>query len=238
MITSLKHPLVKHLVKLRESSEYRTEQKRVVIQGRKMVEEIIQCAPVFHVVATEPHPQIPADKMVLATEAVLNKISGVVASEGIAAEVEMPSWGILESFNRILALDAVSDPGNLGTLLRTALAFGWKGVYLLPGCCDPYNDKALRAAMGATFKVKMDRGTAEQLQLLCAPNHWQALVADLHGQEPSHTPGKVLLVLGNEARGPSSAIRAFCKPVTVPMEGDIESLNVAIAGALLMYLLK
>lgn len=235
MITSLQHPLVKHLVKLRDSGEYRTAQQRVLIQGSKMVREVALKAHVHRIITTTPLLETSTDEIIYASQNVLDKISGIIASEGIVAEVEMPRCIRLEG-SRILALDAVSDPGNLGTLLRTALAFGWHGVYLLPGCCDPFNDKALRAAMGATFKIDLLQGDVTQLQAL-TPHHL-ALVADLHGAPLQTIEGPILLVLGNEARGPSNDVKNFCHPVTLPMQGDIESLNVAVAGGILMYLYR
>lgn len=237
MIRSLTHPLVKHLVKLREKGEYRAEQNRVMIQGYKVVREVGQRLKLLRIVATQDPPDVTADEVIIASKEVLDKMAGVIATENIVAEVEIPSYGDLSGSKRVLALDGISDPGNLGTLLRTALAFGWGGVYLLPGCCDPYNDKALRAAMGATFKIRLGRGDVGALKQLCTENRLQAWVADLHGVPPRHTEEGMLLVLGNEARGPSEEVSHFCRAVTIPMQGDIESLNVAVAGAVLMYTL-
>ncbi len=235
MITSLQHPLVKHLIRLRDSSDYRSEQRRVLIQGSKMVHEVAQTTKVYRILTTGVVPPLAAEELIHVSESILTKISGVISSDGLVAEVAMPSWDSVAAYTRVLALDAISDPGNLGTLIRTALAFGWEAIYLLQGCCDPFNDKALRAAMGATFKLTLDRGDAAQLHALAMNNAWHTLVADLQGRPPGPLKGPILLVLGNEAKGPSEAIKTFCQPVTLPMQGDIESLNVAVAGGVLMY---
>lgn len=171
-------------------------------------------------------------------------------------------------------LDGVQDPGNLGTLVRSAVAFGWHGLVLLPGCCDPHNDKAVRASRGAVLRAPvaslpgvgalMDAAKTHGLLLLCAD------MEDEQGEEQGRLDGAdgagagcvdlvemmrgtgrkeggggegaggafggVCLVLGSEGRGLSPAVRAACTAVAVPMEpGAMESLNVGVAGSILMF---
>lgn len=239
-ITSLQHPLVKHLVKLRTDSGYRHEHQALVLEGLKPILELrsyttkILYTPEY----AEQAASLKGEKWEV-TESILHKISGMPAPEGILAEIRMPPFAPLGSAKRVLALDEISDPGNLGTLLRTALAMGWDAVYLLPGCCDPYNEKALRAGRGAHFKMALVKGTTKQLQEWMVQTGAQALVADLKGSRPESVDeaSNRVLVLGNEARGASSEILRFCKPVAIPMPGEMESLNVAVAGGILLYLL-
>jgi TrmH family RNA methyltransferase len=134
-------------------------------------------------------------------------------------------------------LDRVADPGNLGTLLRSAQAFGWDGVYLIDGCCDPFNDKALRAAKGATFALPYAQGSFDRLQTL---GSWQLMVADLKGRPPEQVAvgGPLALVLGNEAAGVQEAIRKQGTAVTLPTAAAVDSLNVSVAGGILMYLFR
>jgi TrmH family RNA methyltransferase len=164
----------------------------------------------------------------------------MISPEGVIAEVRMPSFVLLDKAKQVLALDGISDPGNMGTLLRTALALGWDAVYFLPGSCDPFNEKTIRAARGAHFKLSLAKGNDEQLHEWVKRNKVQSVVADIKGQVPENVPAAQcrLLVLGNEAHGASAAIRQFCQPVTIPMPGEMESLNVAIAGGILLYLLS
>jgi TrmH family RNA methyltransferase len=185
-------------------------------------------------------PGVHAQEVLVATPQIIHKIAGVVSAEGILAEVAMPTSGSLQGYRRVLALDGVSDPGNMGTLLRTALAFGWEGVFLVENCCDPFNDKALRAAMGATFRLPLRTGTFADLQQLVKENGWHCLVADLEGEDPARVDcnQSLLLILGSEAHGPSAAARQLGQAVTLPMKGAMESLNVSIAGVILMFLLK
>jgi TrmH family RNA methyltransferase len=239
-LTSAHHPLVKHMVKLRQERAYRYAEQSVVVEGVKPVQEIVP--HIKRLFYTEAHASlpIPAAEKWLVSSSLMDKMSGMVSSEGIIAEVQMPPFASLEGVHWIVALDGISDPGNLGTLLRTALALGWQGVYLLPGSCDPFNEKAMRAARGAHFRLPIRSGTAEELERLIEQNKLQPLVADLMGtvpQELSKEKGR-LLVLGNEAHGARPEVRRLCSPVTIAMPGEMESLNVAIAGGILMYELR
>lgn len=240
-LTSLQHPLVKHLVKLRTDSAYRHEHQALVLEGMKPIQEVSSL--VTKILFTPAYASFAssfASEKWQVTEAIIHKISGMASPEGIIAEIHMPPFVSLDKAKQVLALDGVSDPGNMGTLLRTALALGWDAVYFLPGSCDPFNEKALRAARGAHFKLALAKGTAEQLQQWAQKEKIQPLVADLQGTEPDNVSvaSRRLLVLGNEAHGASEAIRQFCQPVTIPMPGEMESLNVAVAGGILLYLLS
>lgn len=242
-VTSLQHPLVKHLVKIRQNRDYRYEHQSLVIEGVKPVSEI---CPLLHLKTLVVYDEtlIPerakADEVLLVPEEILHKISGMQHTEGILAEVAMPRFVSLKGKRRILALDGINDPGNLGTLLRTALALGWDGVFLLENTCDPFNEKALRAARGATFHLALSNGSWKNLKDLIQDNKMLPLVADLRGNNPQDLPlehEKIVLILGNEATGPSAESERFQK-VTIPMQEEMESLNVAVAGGILMYMLN
>lgn len=241
ILTSLQHPLVKHLVKLRADSNYRYEHQALVVEGVKPIQEIsshiqkLLYIPSYASLASS----FSCEKWEV-TDAIVNKISGMVSPEGVIAEVRMPSFVSLDKARLVLALDGISDPGNMGTLLRTALALGWDAVYFLPGSCDPFNEKTVRAARGAHFKLSLAKGNAEQLHEWIKRNYVQSVVADIKGDvaESLPTSRRRLLVLGNEAHRASVAVRQFCQPVTIPMPGKMESLNVAVAGGILLYLLS
>lgn len=239
-ITSLQHPLVKHLVKLRQDSGYRYEQNSLVLEGSKPIREVIgQAKKLIYSQSFIPFGGSNAEEWIV-TDAILQKISGLSNPEGVIAEVEMPMMSPLEDCHRLLVLDGISDPGNMGTLLRTALAFGWDGVFVLPHSCDLFNEKVLRAARGAHFKLPFKMGTAKELQALLEGQGFQPLLADLQGQHPENIPSaaKRALVMGNEAHGACEEVRQFSLPVAIPMPGQMESLNVAVAGGILLYLLK
>lgn len=238
-LSSLQHPLIKHFVKLRTESKYRYEHQALMLEGVKPIQEIpkevkkLLYTPSFaHIAAS-----FTCEKWEV-TEAMIHKISGMVSPEGVIAEVLMPSFVPLNDQHRVLAFDGLSDPGNLGTLMRTALALGWDAIYFMPGTCDPFNEKTLRAARGAHFKISLVKVSEEEFLKWIKEHNVQSLVADIRGEVPekiAFAPQRVL-ILGNEAHGASSKMRQSSLPVTIPMPGEMESLNVAIAGGILLYL--
>ncbi len=241
-IRSLQHPLVKHLVKLRHNRDYREEHQTLVLEGVKMVTEVCcSAAPKVLLVLDETlvPPGVKPRELIVVSEEILSKISGTPSPEGVIAEVAMPAPASLKGKERLLALDGVNDPGNLGTLLRTAVTFGFEGLFLFHDCCDPYNDKALRAAKGATFRLPMWTGTWEELKELAASEKLTCYAADLQGTSVNEMafPKKSILILGNEAHGLSRSVREGCQTVTIPQQGAMDSLNVAVAGGILMYLM-
>ena len=165
------------------------------------------------------------------------------------------------------------DAGNLGTLCRSALALGWQAVVLLPGCCDPFNDKAIKASRGAVFKLPLVQCSLEQWQQLVEAhsllplaaepdrgsggNGGRAAAADLQQQQRREQPDlpagsladmqrrladlPVCLCLGAEGQGLSPGVLQRCRPVSIPQAAGgqlMESLNVAAAGAILMFALS
>lgn len=242
-LTSVQHPLIKHLVKVRQNSDYRYDHASVLIEGYTMVQEVGKKTS-LKIVLTTDEALIPkgikAKEVLVVSDAIIKKISGLEVSEGILAEAPLPPQATFKKCQRLLVCDGVSDPGNLGTLLRTALAFGWDGAFLLPNSCDPYNEKAVRASRGAVFRLPMAQGTWQQLKEIAESNRLQPYAADLDGTslEQVHANNGILLVMGNEAHGLSSEGASWCQRVTLPMPGPMESLNVAVAGGILLYALQ
>ena len=242
-ISSLQHPLVKHLTKLRKEKIYRNECKSLCIIGEKILAELPSSVPIKQLLITSQvklPKSIHSDSIYVVTEEILKKITGLAQPEPFVAEVAMPKPGHLEGKNWILCLNGISDPGNLGTLLRTALALGWEGIFLTEPCVDPFNDKALRAAKGATFQLPIQQGSLDELLELQKRGHWYVWIADMEGtaleKASIHLP--TLLILGSESHGASPRLKALFPSVTIPMSGKMQSLNVAMAGAILMFELK
>lgn len=239
-LTSLQHPIIKHVVKLRQNHDYREECSSVVVEGIKPIQELPKDIKIKSMLVYDSSfipSTIKLEDVYIVTPSMMQKASGMQTPEGILAEVEIPSFQSLQGLGRIVAFDTVRDPGNVGTLLRTALAFGWEGAYFVNESCDPFNEKSLRAARGATFRMPLAKGDYHHLKALCVENELTPFVADIKGQAIGTLtiPERALLVLGNEAHGPSEEILSFCRPVTIPMPGNVESLNVSIAGGILMH---
>lgn len=231
-VSSLQHPIVKTFVKLRTSRKFRYERRQLVIAGIKQVSE----AKAVEVLLLRNGFSLgkSAKQTFYVTEEILKKVTGLETPEPAAAIVAMPAGSTLEGKRKIVVLDGIADPGNLGTLLRTALALGWDGAFLTEECVDPFNDKALRAAKGATFLLPLRMGNVEEL--LALMEGYQSFVADMHGTPLPKVKSeeKLILILGNEAKGVSEKLKMHCDKVAVPIN-NIESLNVAAAGAILMY---
>lgn len=242
-VTSLQHPLVKHLVKLRKNSDYRHEHHATLIEGVKFVSEICQTLQPKTLLACDESlipKKLKAENVIIVSEDILKKISGLKAPEGVLAEIALPKMDSLQNKKYIIALDRINDPGNMGTLLRTALALGWEGAFILEDSCDPFNEKAIRAAKGATFRLPLAIGNWKLLHEVIKKNKLHPIAADLHGKKPSSEISKegIVLVLSNEAHGLSNEAKEICEKVTIPMPGPMESLNVSVAGGILMHVLK
>ena len=239
-ITSTQHPIVKRFVKLRQDKTFRYSEKSVVIVGKRLVQEISHRFKIKTLIIDREFPGIVAEKTFFATPEILKKITSLAEPEGIAAELPLPEKQSLLGKKYILVLDKISDPGNLGTLLRTALALGWEGAFLTPQSADPFNEKALRAAKGASFFLPLCEGSYDELDELIKHNCMMAYVADLKGHSlheiQGHSP--LALILGSESHGPSHWSKQRAIPISIPMREEIESLNVASAGSILMYQLK
>lgn len=128
----------------------------------------------------------------------------------------------------VVVLDAVQDPGNVGTIIRLAAAFDCGGVILLPGCADPFAPKAIRASVGAVLRVPVVQGTLADLDGL------PIFAADAAGQTIDPPTKDAMIVFGNEGSGVSDEIRRRAKLIAIPMSKRVESLNVAASAAILL----
>ncbi|XP_038689751.1 uncharacterized tRNA/rRNA methyltransferase slr1673-like isoform X2 [Tripterygium wilfordii] len=163
--------------------------------------------------------------------------------------------GIQESSGHVASLIhescSMQDPGNLGTLIRSAVAFRWGGVFLLPGCCDPFNEKALRASRGASFQLPIVSGSWNDLEALedefqlrmlaghsASDREMKQLSSLSQGYTESLVDVPLCLVLGSEGLGLSEKSRQKCELVSIPMAGRFESLNVSVAGGIFLYMLQ
>jgi TrmH family RNA methyltransferase len=242
-ITSLQHPHVKHLVKVRDNRNDRYRSQSVVVCGCKLIRELARQFHFRSLVLEEGVSvafKFETENLYYATPEIIKKISGLEQPEPIIAEIQMPKVYDVSSANFLLILDGISDPGNLGTLLRSAFGLGWDGVFLTPGCTDPFNDKALRAAKGATFTLPWKSGTLEELNTLIKNKNIKLFAADAKGADLStcHFSLPLALALGNEAHGLNSQLKEQAELIAIPMKGQMESLNVASAGAIMMYELR
>ena len=245
-ITSRKNPLCLHFRKLASSRAYREETGEFLCDSPKLLEEAdLWGATVCAVLFTEGVRLPPfADRgvrLVQVSGSVMEAVSPMAAPQGVVFSCRMGRHeppAALER-GRYLLLEGVQDPGNVGTILRTADAFGADGLFLLEGCADLYNPKTVRSAMGVHFRSVVWRCSLERAAALVKgaglPLYGAALgERTLDVGEADLTAAGVLV--GSEGRGLSPAALAACTAaVKIPMAPTCESLNAAAAAAVLLW---
>lgn len=244
-ITSRSNPLMTHIRKLAASRAYRYEAGEYLGDGVKLLEEAVRWgAPLTAVVHTKKAalPELPDGvRIIEVPEDVMRSVSPMEAPQGVLFLARIPPMTLPESLEgeRFLALEGVQDPGNIGTILRTADAFGAGGLFLLPGCADLYNPKTVRSSMGAIFRTPVWSCTLSQLRDLAERSSLPLLGTALRNDTVDVREAdlrKSILLLGSEGRGLSGEALAVCgQTIRIPMEGRCESLNVAAAAAALLW---
>ena len=245
-ITSAKNPAVQRLRSLKDAKA-RREAGLFLVEGEKMIREALGCGlNLKELAAEEAHADFALEvcggaRGFIVTRSLLETICDTRTPQGVCAAFELPEPVALEKLpERIVALDGVQDPGNLGTIWRTADAAGFQALLLGAGGADPLSPKVQRAAMGSGFRVPFCHAPelAEALIVL-RKRGYRVFASDLSGADFYARPDageKFVLVIGNEARGISAAVReaADCR-VKLPMRGGAESLNAAVAAGIMMY---
>jgi TrmH family RNA methyltransferase len=255
LIESRQNPRVKEL-RAALARTGRTPSGLIAIEGEHLVAEAMRSRLRFATVflRDDSDPRVDLVDLPQAAEHLLlsaDVFASAVATEqpqGIAALVHPPAFTPEMIFGSpaphalaplILVLAGLQDPGNVGTLIRSAEAFAASGILLLPGTASPWNPKALRASAGSAFRVPAVNATEAEALALLAQHNIPAIAAVARaGTSISEAPlaGPCALFIGNEGAGLSdSLISAAAHRITIPMPGNVESLNAAIAGSLLLY---
>ena len=248
-ITSLQNPRVRALRALQEKKR-RQETGRFLVEGGKMVEEALAHTFVHAAVVEEGRAEHYAPLLArlsaagaavyLSPRRVLEALCETKTPQGIVAEAELPAPRA-NIAGRLVALDGVQDPGNVGAIIRTADAAGFGGALLGPACADPFGAKALRASTGSIFRVPVlqTERLAERLSAL-RESGYAVLSSQLDGEDffaRGPLPFKKLaLVIGSEAEGVSAEVSAVATHrLRLPMRDGAESLNAAVAAGVMLY---
>ena len=250
-ITSVSNPRIKQLRSLLANRKDRRRERLFVIEGVRLVEEALRSETRIASLLYDPEQLGGSERgaalmervrdlrgAYVASAEVLAAVSDTVTPQGVVAAVNWPELpppgaGIQ------LVLDAVQDPGNVGTLLRSAEATGVAGVFCISGTADVYSPKVVRAAMGAHFRLplRQDLHWNELDEALTAADN--IYIADAQGRMPYYAADwrqPSTLIIGNEANGVSDEARArSTKALVIPMAPDVESLNAAIAGSVILF---
>ncbi len=242
ILTSSQNDRVKAWRKLSQK-KHRDAEKAYWIEGVHLLEEALQSgADIKEIIAVEGSDlQLAWTKfpVTVVSDSVFKSISQTPSPQGIAAVVGFGELDYTPQQGHLLLLDAVQDPGNLGTMIRTADAAGFSAVVLGKGCADLYNDKTIRATQGSLYHLPIYKADLAALLPELKAEGYYTWVTDLTESTYFHeceVPQKVALIMGNEGQGVSEAlIHAADQAVKIPILGQAESLNVGIAAAVLVY---
>ena len=250
VITSTSNEQIKKLIQLKEKSKVRKTTGTFTVEGKKMFVEIpaedLVSVYVSETFLKENGELVKEKKYQIVSDQVFKKISDTVTPQGIVAVVKQKSYSIdyiIEKRNKekscIVVLDRLQDPGNMGTIVRTGEAAGISGIIMSKDSADIYNPKVIRSTMGSIFRVPFAivDDLAAAVDTL-KDNGITTYAAHLKGElyNSGSLTKDCALLIGNEARGLSEEIYAKAdKLIKIPMHGKVESLNAAVATAILMY---
>jgi len=243
-ITSRQNRVVQHVRRLNEKRSYRQACGEFVCDGGKLLAEALASgAEVLTVLAAEdnPLPVLPEGTEVFCLPRdLLGYVSRLETPADLLFTCRLPAEERPEALTgRVLVLDGVQDPGNVGTVLRTAEAFSTDCVVLVNGCADPYGPKTVRATMGAIFRQKIVQTTPEELVGMLARGGMKLYAAALSDRAVSLRDlplQNAAVAVGSEGSGVSQALLDLADgEVIIPMTGGAESLNAAVAAAILLW---
>ena len=249
IIESKSNSLFKNLKKLKDKKKYRDEKKQYIIEGFRFVKEAIKSNTCLEcVIFTEDFYKKEKEfidsleklniKLVIMTKILLDEICDTENPQGIIAVAEFKD-SVLNLGNMIILIDKVQDPGNMGTIIRTAHAVGASSIIITKGTVDIYNDKVLRSYMGSIFYIPIIEDYNLDLVKKLKNQGYRLLVSSLQGENnffEEDLKGKVIIAVGNEGNGVSDEVYNISDvKVKIPMPGNSESLNVAIATSVMMY---
>ena len=246
MITSTSNPKIKQVALLRDKARARREEGAYVVEGLRMFREIpagdvreVYVTQDFYnknesLCSTYKDLQVVSDK-------VFEKIADTVTPQGVVAVVSMKETSLEDVLKGdfLLFLENIQDPGNLGTLFRTAEGAGVKGIIISKGSADIYNPKVIRSTMGSIFRMPYIYVDDIASVISKEASNMNIYAAALEGAKDYTTvsyTGRCGILIGNEGNGlKNETIKAAGKSVYIPMQGSVESLNASISGAILMY---
>ena len=243
-ITARKNPLLQQVRRLLNSRKEREQSGLFVADGTKLLEEAVQWWPGLETVILTDGVQVQLPehvRTVYVPEDVMASISPMESPQGALFLCRLPEKEDFKAVPGMLLLDGIQDPGNVGTILRTADALDIP-VALLEGCADPYSHKVVRSSMGAVFRTPVQRTTWAQAQQACANAGIPVAVTALSDRAEdirSAALRTMAVVIGSEGRGVRQEILENAqKELIIPMNSHCESLNAAIAAAIVMWQMK
>ncbi len=237
-ITSVNNQYIKDL-SLLKNKKNRILENKYIVEGYHLVEEAYKAGVLKEVLTTDENITFDVPT-ILVTDAIISKLSSTKEPQGIIGIVEMkkPLW---QSYSKYLILDDVSDPGNLGTIIRSSAALGIEAIIVSLDTVDEYNDKVLRATQGAIFKIPIFRMNLSDAISKLKDDDIKIIVTSLQNSSDLKTikkPNKFGIILGNEAKGVHPEYLDLADEIVrIEMQNDVESLNVAMSAGIIIYYL-
>lgn len=234
-ITSLQNDFVKHLVKLQQK-KYRDESEQLLLEGEHLRQEIVNAGLSFQTIGIDETNDI------IITPQIAQKISQTKSGSTLFTLINKPTYLLGDDGGRFLLVDGVQDPGNLGTMIRTAYSFGFDAVIISPNSVDEYNDKCIRSTQGAIFHIPCIR-----MDLLEAIHHLKDRGVRVYATHLSNEStalidlkldGPLAIVMGHEGKGVSDEVVNLSDGSLKIETSRFESLNVAIATGIICYYLR
>ncbi|EOU1911470.1 RNA methyltransferase [Clostridium perfringens] len=246
-IESKNNNLFKEIKKLKEK-KHRIKSNKYLIEGLRFVEEAIKSkvsidSIIFTESFKEKNPELFLKineniKLIQMNEALLKQLCSTENPQGIVGVINMQNKE-LKSGELVVLVDKVQDPGNMGTIIRTAHAAGAAGIVMTKGTVDIYNDKTLRSTMGSIFYIPIVEDDSLDFVKSLKKEGYKLVVSSLQGKNnffEENLQGKVMIAVGNEGNGVSDEVYDIADiKVKIPMPGKAESLNVAVATSIMIY---
>lgn len=239
MITSLQNETIKEIMKLKQK-KYRDEKDLFLVEGYHLVEEARKANCIQMLITTLEEKFV--EKTLYVSDKVMEKLAFTKSPQPIMAICyKNKSQELLKAGKRYLLLDGLQDPGNVGTIMRTALAFGYDQIIMSKDCVDLYNDKVIRSTQGALFQMNtciMELKEAITFLKQQGVKVYGTCLQNAQSIDQHQTYSQMAFVMGNEGQGVHQEILDLCdERLYIPIQ-SIESLNVAIAAAITMYHFK
>ena len=246
-ITSTSNETIKYFISLNDKKT-RMNAKRFIVEGYHLVNEASKTNLLEAIISTDEKElkKINNVKRYLVNDAIINKIATTKNPQNILGIVKMLDHNITnlvpiikENKTKLIMLDDVNDPGNLGTIIRTAAGLGYDGIIMSPNTVDLYNEKVIRSTQGVMFKIPIIKANLQEvIKLLKKEKVFCIGTALTNAKDVKHITkkDKFAICLGNEAKGISKEVSDnMDENVRIAMNNDVESLNVSIAAGIIMY---
>lgn len=248
IISSRENSIFNELLKLKEK-KHRKLKSTYLVEGIKIAKEAIKLKVVKNIIISESFQNYHSvlegyeGDLIILTDKLFREIVDTVNSQGIISEIFMNEIRNISENNFVLYIDKVQDPGNIGTIIRTAEAVGIKDIILKKGTVDIYSDKVLRSTMGSILRMNFINDDDYSLLQNLKENGYEIIISSLEDSENLFDAKiinkKVLIVIGNESAGVSEEIYNLAdRKIKIPMYGESESLNVAVATGIILYEFK